>query len=72
MTSCLPKFSRDFEREADDFALGHLARRGIAPEVFAAILQRMEDQRPGGKDAPDFLSSHPGTRERIAKARGAR
>ena len=66
------KFSRDFEREADDFALGHLARRGIAPEVFAAILQRMEEQRPGGRDAPDFLSSHPGTRERIARARGAR
>jgi len=70
------KFSRDFEREADDYALGHLARRGISPEVFAAILQRMEDKRPGGenagKDAPDFLSSHPGTRERIARARGAR
>jgi len=66
------KFSRDFEREADEFALGYLARRGISPEVFAAILQRMEDVRPGGKDAPDFLSSHPGTRERIARARGAR
>ncbi len=66
------KFSRDFEREADDFALGHLARRGISPEVFAAILQRMEDNRPDGKDAPDFLSSHPGTRERIERATAKR
>ncbi len=66
------KFSRDFEREADDFALAHLARRGIPPEMFAAILQRMEEKRPGGKDVPDFLSSHPGTRERIERARGAR
>lgn len=67
------KFSRDFEREADDFALAHLARRGIPPELFTAILQRMEEKRPGGKnagkDAPDFLSSHPATRERIERAR---
>lgn len=66
------KFSRDFEREADDFALGYLARRGIPPEMFAAILQRMEQKRPGGKDAPDYLSTHPATRERIERARGAR
>ena len=63
------KFSRDFEREADDFALAYLARRGIPQEMFAAILQRMEDQRPGGTDAADFLSSHPATRERIERAR---
>ena len=63
------KFSRDFEREADDFALAYLARRGIPPEVFAAILQRMEDKRPEGTDALDFLSSHPATRERIERAR---
>lgn len=63
------KFSRDFEREADDFALAYLARRGIAPEMFAAILQRMEEKRPAGMDAVDFLSSHPATRERIERAR---
>ena len=62
------KFSRDFEREADDFALAHLARRGIPQEMFAAILQRMEDKRPAGTDAADFLSSHPATRERIERA----
>ena len=66
------KFSRDFEREADDYALEYLARRGIPLETFSAILQRMEEKRPGGKDAPDYLSSHPATRERIARARGQR
>ncbi|MEO8143087.1 MAG: M48 family metallopeptidase [Betaproteobacteria bacterium] len=71
------KFSRDFEREADDFALGYLARRGIPLEMFAAILQRMEEKRPGGanagknagKDATDYLSSHPATRERMERAK---
>jgi Zn-dependent protease with chaperone function len=67
------KFSRDFEREADDFALGYLAQRGIPLEMFGAILQRMEEKRPGGKktdkDALDFLSSHPATRERIERAK---
>ena len=66
------KFSRDFEREADDFALAYLARRGIPPELFAAILQRMEEKRPEGKDVPDYLSTHPATRERIERARGKR
>jgi Zn-dependent protease with chaperone function len=67
------KFSRDFEREADDFALDYLARRGIPLEMFGAILQRMEEKRPGvktGKDEPNYLSSHPGTQERIERARG--
>ncbi|HLX80436.1 MAG TPA: M48 family metallopeptidase [Burkholderiales bacterium] len=63
------KFSRDFEREADDYALDYMARRGIPPEKFAAILQRMEEKRQGDKDIPDFLSSHPATRERIERAR---
>lgn len=68
------KFSRDFEREADDFALDYLARRGIPLEMFGAILQRMEEKRPGGKagkDEPNYLSSHPATRERIERARAA-
>ena len=66
------KFSRDFEREADDFAFGYMARRGIPPEMFAAILQRIEENRPQGTDVPDYLSTHPATRERIERARGAR
>lgn len=70
------KFSRDFEREADDFSLDYLARRAIPPEMFAAILQRMEekrrDEKNAGTDAPDYLATHPATRERIERARGKR
>jgi len=63
------KFSRDFEREADDYALAYLAKRGIPGETFAAILQRMEEKRPGSGDGADYLSSHPATRERVMRAR---
>ncbi|MFY9316329.1 MAG: M48 family metallopeptidase [Burkholderiales bacterium] len=66
------KFSRDFEREADDFALDYLKRRGIPPEVFVAMLERLEASRPGGSGGPDFLSTHPEIRVRIERARGAR
>ena len=66
------KYSRDFEREADEFALAHLARRGIPAEMFSDILQRMSEKRPHEKEAPDYLSTHPATRERIERARGAR
>ncbi len=66
------KFSRDFEREADDFALDYLARRKIPLEAFATILERMEKARPGGREVPDFLSTHPEVRVRIERARGAR
>jgi Zn-dependent protease with chaperone function len=63
------KFSRDFEQEADDFALAYLAKRGIPPEVFAAMLQRLEDSRPGGREFPDFLSSHPSVKVRVERAK---
>jgi Zn-dependent protease with chaperone function len=69
------KFSRDFEREADDFALDDLARRGIPAQKFADILQRMEERRPHRKDSKegsDYLSTHPSTRERILRMQGNR
>jgi Zn-dependent protease with chaperone function len=66
------KFSRDFEEEADDFALAYLAKHGIPVETFAAILQRLEAAHPGGRGAPDFLSTHPDVRVRIERAQGKR
>ena len=66
------KYSREFEREADDFALAYLARRHIPPEIFAAILERLEKARPEARNVPDFLSTHPDIRMRIERARGAR
>jgi Zn-dependent protease with chaperone function len=69
-------YTRDFEREADDFALAWLQQNKVPPEMFGAILQRLEDShrkdgKAGGKDEgiSDYLSTHPSTRERVERAR---
>lgn len=66
------KYSREFEVEADDFALEFLAARGIRGEKFAALLARIEGKRVSGSRATDYLSTHPDTRKRIDRARQAR
>jgi Zn-dependent protease with chaperone function len=63
------KFSRDFEREADDFALDYLDKQKIPVDVFATMLERLEKAQPGGRDMPDFLSTHPEVRLRIERAK---
>jgi predicted Zn-dependent protease len=66
------KYSRDFEREADEFALDYMKRHDIPPESFGAILLRMEERRGAAADIPDYLSTHPATRERAERSRVAR
>ena len=65
------KYSRDFETEADEFALGYMQRNGIPLEAFAAILLRM-DEKAAAKDAPVYLSTHPAARERAERFRATR
>lgn len=62
------KYSRDFETEADIYALTLMDQAGIDPENFVAILRRMESVH-AGDTAPDFLSSHPATEERLQRFR---
>lgn len=72
------KYSRDFEREADDAAIAFLKRRHIRPKVYADMLARLQvehDRRNGGKGKDggrlnDFFSSHPVTAERIRRVMG--
>ena len=64
----LTTYSRDFEREADDFALQYLDRRGIDSAAFTDILLRMDKERPGSRDVPSFLSTHPSTEERARRS----
>lgn len=61
------KHSRDFEREADNYARAWLKNEGIAATRFDDILCRMMQTRGGrpGSEPPVFLSSHPGTAERV-------
>lgn len=61
-------YSRDFEREADDYALELMDDQGIATQRFADILGRLEHERDAQDmpfEVPGFLSSHPLTDERI-------
>jgi len=70
-------YSRRFEREADDYTLEVLARRGVPAERFADILARLEqehrtregheDAAKGGENWSYYLSTHPPTAERLAR-----
>jgi Zn-dependent protease with chaperone function len=65
------KYSRNYEREADRFAIDLLRKTGTGAEHFAAILGRLEaktaEKRRFG--VPTFLSTHPPSEEREALAR---
>lgn len=63
----LNHFSRDAEREADQFAVEVLPRAGISPVGLANFFETMLQQDKGSP--PEFLSSHPTTQERIENAR---
>ncbi len=66
------KYSRDQEREADDFALQILAASGIDPAHFASIMQKLSSGTTRGSDRVfKYLSTHPHLDERLTKARQA-
>lgn len=58
------KFSRDFEREADLYALQFLRARHIPTYHATAILERLEARTGRRSEGLDYLSSHPGIEER--------
>jgi Zn-dependent protease with chaperone function len=68
------KYSRDAEREADDYAIAMLQRNGIALDHLARVFERLErqasQQAPRGEEL-SYLSSHPASAERIARIRAA-
>jgi Zn-dependent protease with chaperone function len=59
-------YSRDFEREADKYAVDLLNAAGIDPQSLADALEKL-DRRNGGQKAVQlsYLSTHPNTEERI-------
>lgn len=64
------KYSRDNEREADQYAIRMMRDSGYDPSRFAALLKRIEGSaQKGYGSVPGFLSSHPPTEEREALAR---
>jgi len=60
----LNSFGRDAEREADAFAVPIMVRAGYDPRGLVSFFETLRST--SGQSAPDFLSSHPATTERIA------
>ncbi|HYD81040.1 MAG TPA: M48 family metallopeptidase [Paucimonas sp.] len=61
------KYSRDAEREADDYAVAMLRANAIPETKLALVFEKL-----GGKsgEPPPYLSSHPLSSERIARIGG--
>lgn len=59
------QYSRDFEREADEYSLQYLLANGISPQRFVCIMQRLDASHDDEEDTPAFLSTHPATGERL-------
>jgi Zn-dependent protease with chaperone function len=64
-------YSRTFEAEADDYALKELAAHNISPHVFADAMRKLQKEYGEGDAADAYISSHPVTSERIARAEAA-
>ena len=65
-------YSREFEREADQYALDYLRSHGIPPHRFADLMRRLQQEKQS--DGPsreshwsDYLSTHPDTEERLRR-----
>ncbi len=60
------KFSREFEEEADDFAIRYLNKNNISTEPLLELLKSL-DAEYGEEDSTgsNYFSSHPATIERI-------
>ncbi len=73
------RYSRDHERDADQFAAAMLKANGLSPRLLAEMLEKLEAahlaRRKSGEPSPgdprgdaresDYYSTHPATRERI-------
>lgn len=69
------RYSRDFEREADDYAAQTLIAAGLGTEPLASLLERLDKlqrEAPGAVGVGDLFSSHPDTAERVARLRAPR
>lgn len=70
-------YSRHMERAADDFALRYLPDAGVQPVRLAQLMLRLKarsgaDDGGRGRSAarlPEWLSSHPGTEQRMERFR---
>ena len=59
-------YSREFEREADEFAFRWMAQHNIVPVEFGNLLTRLTKSE--GENGGGYLASHPSLRERVQAA----
>lgn len=65
-------YSRDFEREADQYAIGMMRANGIPLSPMADLFEKMRDAAdPSTAAESGYFSSHPSDDERIAQLRAA-
>lgn len=65
------KYSRTFESEADQFAFQLLERKGHSPAAFATLMERLDNSKEMDLAGFAWISTHPVTADRIARAREA-
>ena len=69
------RYSREFERQADDYAVEQLRAHRISPARLADMLERIVAQRDANlgtkRSDENFLSSHPAPADRIRRLRAA-
>jgi len=64
-------FSRELEREADQFAIKKLKALGISPQAFADALTAISSPDEDSDLLEQYFSSHPMVKERIEQAKSA-
>ncbi|MCU0950414.1 MAG: M48 family metallopeptidase [Burkholderiaceae bacterium] len=65
------QYTRDFEREADDFAVAFLHASGLSTSPLLEFFRQIETLS-GKSYPPAFLSTHPSPRERIERLQPSR
>lgn len=63
-------YSRDMERQADQFALDSMAEADWDAAPLAGLLTKLEEANGGAKDM-DWMSSHPATEDRAQEIKNA-
>jgi Zn-dependent protease with chaperone function len=64
-------YSREFEREADRYALGYLKSNRVSPRRFADLMRRLQQAEPLRSEPEgrwsSYLSTHPDMEERLRR-----
>ncbi|WP_050476890.1 M48 family metallopeptidase [Herbaspirillum rhizosphaerae] len=61
------KYSRDVEREADDYAIALFKANGMSRQKLAYVFEKLGEKEASGHGVPPYLSSHPASAERVQR-----